>query len=185
MAAVCSAGPCDKMSNSYRAAVLRLGGWEPTGSDLVSSKLCAAPVLTQKLQLALLGMSTECVDPWTGGPQGQALSPGGQYGALASGSCLPPSASASWSLPRWRAYLAAAVLCYINLLNYMNWFIIPGEEGRGTPTLQARDCAPMVAFLPAPFLLLGPISDGFAPGSGLQPLLNGPKPEWGHNVCGT
>ncbi|XP_006922276.1 protein spinster homolog 3 isoform X1 [Pteropus alecto] len=33
---------------------------------------------------------------------------------------------APWSLPRWRAYLAAAVLCYINLLNYMNWFIIAG-----------------------------------------------------------
>ncbi|XP_015994289.1 protein spinster homolog 3 isoform X2 [Rousettus aegyptiacus] len=31
-----------------------------------------------------------------------------------------------WSLPRWRAYVAAAVLCYINLLNYMNWFIIAG-----------------------------------------------------------
>ncbi|KAG5203592.1 hypothetical protein JEQ12_003175 [Ovis aries] len=33
---------------------------------------------------------------------------------------------APWSLPRWRAYVAAAVLCYINLLNYMNWFIIAG-----------------------------------------------------------
>ncbi|ERE68811.1 putative protein spinster [Cricetulus griseus] len=79
-----------------------------------------------RLQLALLGMATECIDPWTGGPQSQALSPDGQYGALASGRCVPPSTSASWSLPRWRAYLAAAVLCYINLLNYMNWFIIPG-----------------------------------------------------------
>nr|XP_006079733.1 protein spinster homolog 3 isoform X4 [Bubalus bubalis] len=38
----------------------------------------------------------------------------------------PPSLPAPWSLPRWRAYVAAAVLCYINLLNYMNWFIIAG-----------------------------------------------------------
>ncbi|XP_055982471.1 protein spinster homolog 3 [Sorex fumeus] len=29
-------------------------------------------------------------------------------------------------LPTWKAYVAAAVLCYINLLNYMNWFIIAG-----------------------------------------------------------
>ncbi|XP_060243326.1 protein spinster homolog 3 isoform X3 [Meriones unguiculatus] len=71
-------------------------------------------------------MSTECVSPPTGGPQSQAPSPGGQYGALASDGCRPPSTSAPGSLPRWRALLAAAVLCYINLLNYMNWFIIPG-----------------------------------------------------------
>lgn len=136
-------------------------------------------------------MATECIDPWTGGPQSQALSPDGQYGALASGRCVPPSTSASWSLPRWRAYLAAAVLCYINLLNYMNWFIIPGKERRGGPgwylqvfpTLQAHDCAPMVAFLPAPSLLLEHISGGFTPVSGLQPVLNGPKPEWG-TMCG-
>lgn len=42
-----------------------------------------------------------------------------------------PSMPAPWSLPRWRAYVAAAVLCYINLLNYMNWFIIAGEAGAG------------------------------------------------------
>ncbi|XP_040605025.1 protein spinster homolog 3 isoform X3 [Mesocricetus auratus] len=89
-------------------------------------QLCSAPVLTQRLQLALLGMATECTDPCMGGTQSQALNPDGHYGALASGRCVPSSASASWSLPRWRAYLAAAVLCYINLLNYMNWFIIPG-----------------------------------------------------------
>ncbi|XP_057632034.1 protein spinster homolog 3 isoform X1 [Chionomys nivalis] len=71
-------------------------------------------------------MSTECIDPWAGRPQSQTQSPGGGYGALASGGCLPPPTSASWNLPRWRASLAAAVLCYINLLNYMNWFIIPG-----------------------------------------------------------
>ncbi|XP_075847865.1 protein spinster homolog 3 isoform X3 [Microtus pennsylvanicus] len=89
-------------------------------------QLCSAPVLARRLQLSLLGMSTECIDPWTGGPQSQTQSPGGGYGTLASGGCLPPPTSASWNLPRWRASLAAAVLCYINLLNYMNWFIIPG-----------------------------------------------------------
>lgn len=124
-------------------------------------QLCLAPVLARRLQLSLLGMSTECIDPSTGGPQSQTQSLGAGYGALASGGCLPPPTSASWNLPRWRASLAAAVLCYINLLNYMNWFIIPGEQGRDDPgqdlqvppTLQAHDCAPTVTFLPAPILL--------------------------------
>ncbi|XP_037843370.2 protein spinster homolog 3 isoform X4 [Chlorocebus sabaeus] len=64
------------------------------------------------------GMSAECPEPGPGGPQGQCLGPGRQ--------CPPPITPAPWSLPRWRAYVAAAVLCYINLLNYMNWFIIAG-----------------------------------------------------------
>nr|XP_048304629.1 protein spinster homolog 3 isoform X1 [Myodes glareolus] len=89
-------------------------------------QLCLAPVLARRLQLSLLGMSSECIDPLTGGPQSQTQSLGAGYGALASGGCLPSPTSASWNLPRWRASLAAAVLCYINLLNYMNWFIIPG-----------------------------------------------------------
>uniref|UniRef100_A0A287D121 SPNS lysolipid transporter 3, sphingosine-1-phosphate (putative) n=1 Tax=Ictidomys tridecemlineatus TaxID=43179 RepID=A0A287D121_ICTTR len=69
-------------------------------------------------------MSAECPDPGPEEPQSQALRPGGHYGTLVSGQCPPPSTPARWSLPRWRAYVAAAVLCYINLLNYMNWFII-------------------------------------------------------------
>nr|XP_037843371.1 protein spinster homolog 3 isoform X5 [Chlorocebus sabaeus] len=64
------------------------------------------------------GMSAECPEPGPGGPQGQCLGPGRQ--------CPPPITPAPWSLPRWRAYVAAAMLCYINLLNYMNWFIIAG-----------------------------------------------------------
>lgn len=36
--------------------------------------------------------------------------------------------------------MAAAVLCYINLLNYMNWFIIAGEE-EAAP-LAAPTCLP-------------------------------------------
>jgi hypothetical protein len=38
---------------------------------------------------------------------------------------------AQWSLARWRAYVVTVVLCYINLLNYMNWFVIAGEEWMG------------------------------------------------------
>ncbi|KAM9208562.1 LOW QUALITY PROTEIN: protein spinster homolog 3 [Dugong dugon] len=56
------------------------------------------------------------------GPEGLSR----HYGALASDHQPPSTAPVSWSLPRWRAYVAAAVLCYINLLNYMNWFIIAG-----------------------------------------------------------
>ncbi|XP_060999145.1 protein spinster homolog 3 isoform X5 [Dama dama] len=57
------------------------------------------------------------------GLHGQSPGPGGHSRAMDTG---PPSMPAPWSLPRWRAYVAAAVLCYINLLNYMNWFIIAG-----------------------------------------------------------
>ncbi|XP_045231534.2 protein spinster homolog 3 isoform X4 [Macaca fascicularis] len=64
------------------------------------------------------GMSAECPEPGPGGAKGQSPGPGRQ--------CPPPITPAPWSLPRWRAYVAAAVLCYINLLNYMNWFIIAG-----------------------------------------------------------
>uniref|UniRef100_A0A8C0TIP0 SPNS lysolipid transporter 3, sphingosine-1-phosphate (putative) n=2 Tax=Canis lupus familiaris TaxID=9615 RepID=A0A8C0TIP0_CANLF len=61
-------------------------------------------------------MSTECGEPGPGGP----------LGGSGPGQCPPPTASTPWSLPRWRACVAAAVLCYINLLNYMNWFIVAG-----------------------------------------------------------
>ncbi|KAF3813429.1 hypothetical protein GH733_018582 [Mirounga leonina] len=61
-------------------------------------------------------MSAECWEP----------RPGGHPWASGAGLCPPGTASAPWNLPRWRAWLAAAVLCYINLLNYMNWFIIAG-----------------------------------------------------------
>ncbi|XP_023386136.1 protein spinster homolog 3 [Pteropus vampyrus] len=71
-------------------------------------------------------MSAECWDPGPDGPQGWSLGSGGHSGASGSSQCPPLTMPAPWSLPRWRAYLAAAVLCYINLLNYMNWFIIAG-----------------------------------------------------------
>ncbi|KAB0363210.1 hypothetical protein FD754_007366 [Muntiacus muntjak] len=67
------------------------------------------------------GMSVEFRQPE--GLHGQSPGPGGHSRATDTG---PPSMPAPWSLPRWRAYVAAAVLCYINLLNYMNWFIIAG-----------------------------------------------------------
>lgn len=76
-------------------------------------------------------MSAECPDPGPGGLQGQSPGPGRHYGALASGQCPPPSMPAQWSLARWRAYVVTVVLCYINLLNYMNWFVIAGEEWMG------------------------------------------------------
>lgn len=61
----------------------------------------------------------KCGEPGLEGPQGQSPE-------LGSGQCPSPTTLAPWSLSRWRVYLAAAVLCYINLLNYMNWFIIAG-----------------------------------------------------------
>lgn len=78
-------------------------------------------------------MSAECGEPGPKGLQGWSPGPGGHSRAMGSGPCPSPSTPTPWSLPRWRAYVAAAVLCYINLLNYMNWFIIAGEEGDGHP----------------------------------------------------
>uniref|UniRef100_A0A8C9JUQ0 SPNS lysolipid transporter 3, sphingosine-1-phosphate (putative) n=1 Tax=Panthera tigris altaica TaxID=74533 RepID=A0A8C9JUQ0_PANTA len=66
------------------------------------------------------GMSAECGEPGPEGPQGPSPGPGGLPG------CPPRTTAAPWSLPLWRAHAAAAVLCYVNLLNYMHWFIIPG-----------------------------------------------------------
>ncbi|XP_042536536.1 LOW QUALITY PROTEIN: protein spinster homolog 3 [Dipodomys spectabilis] len=71
-------------------------------------------------------MSAVCPRPGPQGPQDQSMGPEGHFGALASGQCSLVSSPSPWSLPRWRAYVAAVVLCYINLLNYMNWFIIAG-----------------------------------------------------------
>ncbi|KAG8517067.1 Protein spinster-3, partial [Galemys pyrenaicus] len=67
-----------------------------------------------------------CVQPGTEGPQGQSLGKDGHSGRTGSSQCAPPTMPSPWSLHLWKAYLALAVLCYINLLNYMNWFIISG-----------------------------------------------------------
>ncbi|KAF6097347.1 putative sphingolipid transporter 3 (putative) [Phyllostomus discolor] len=71
-------------------------------------------------------MSGECQEPGPQGLQGGFPGSGGHSGALGSGQCPHPTTPVPWSLPRWRAYVAAGVLCYTNLLNYMNWFIIAG-----------------------------------------------------------
>ncbi|XP_006863537.1 PREDICTED: protein spinster homolog 3 [Chrysochloris asiatica] len=62
----------------------------------------------------------------TGNPESGSEGRGQHYGAVASEQRSSLTGHTPWSLPRWRAYVAAAVLCYINLLNYMNWFIIAG-----------------------------------------------------------
>ncbi|KAM8818284.1 protein spinster homolog 3 isoform 1-T1 [Rhynchonycteris naso] len=71
-------------------------------------------------------MSEECQEPGPEGSQGRSPGSGGHSEASGSGKCPPPTTPTTWSLPRWRAYVAAAVLCYTNLLNYMNWFVIAG-----------------------------------------------------------
>ncbi|XP_022380469.1 protein spinster homolog 3 isoform X3 [Enhydra lutris kenyoni] len=52
--------------------------------------------------------------------------PGRQPGTSGAGVWAPRTVSGPWSLSRGRAHAAAAVLCYVNLLNYMNWSIIAG-----------------------------------------------------------
>uniref|UniRef100_A0A8C7BK86 SPNS lysolipid transporter 3, sphingosine-1-phosphate (putative) n=3 Tax=Neovison vison TaxID=452646 RepID=A0A8C7BK86_NEOVI len=52
--------------------------------------------------------------------------PGRQPGASGTGAWAPRTVSGPWSLSHGRARVAAAVLCYVNLLNYMNWFIVAG-----------------------------------------------------------
>lgn len=93
------------------------------------------------------GMSGECQEPGPEGPQGGSPGSGGHSGALGSGHCPHPTTPAPWSLPRWRAYVAAGVLCYTNLLNYMNWFIIAGEEGDRHPR-QPLPIHPLTALPP-------------------------------------
>lgn len=122
--------------SAVRVAAFRLGSWETTGSDSIQNRCILAPacLLGQKLQPGKVwGMSEECQEPGPDGPQGGSPGSGGYSGALGSGQCSHPTTPAPWSLPRWRAYAAAGVLCYINLLNYMNWFIIAGEEGDRHP----------------------------------------------------
>lgn len=109
----------------------------------------ATPLPGRELQADQVGgMAVECPDPGTEGPQDRSLGSGGHYGALGSGPCPPPTAPTPWSLPRWRAYVAAAVLCYANLLNYMNWFIVAGEEGDRHPG-QPLLLHPLAALTPA------------------------------------
>jgi len=50
------------------------------------------------------------------------------YGATAAHVRQGPFVSGSRNDPAKRAYLTAAVLCYANLINFMDWFIVPGES---------------------------------------------------------
>lgn len=68
-------------------------------------------------------MSAECPEP---GPHLPFLGSGEHTRTSEADQCSPLIKPGPWSLPTWRAYVAAAVLCYINMLNYMNWFIIAG-----------------------------------------------------------
>lgn len=148
-----------------------------------------ASVPGQELGLRGWGMSTECGEPGPGGP----------LGGSGPGQCPPPTASTPWSLPRWRACVAAAVLCYINLLNYMNWFIVAGEEGmhRGsTCSLHGPSCChqPRPAAHSIPWMAASVLQTIFSPlgefqpspaegGGVLQPAPGGP-PAAGAGRCG-
>ncbi|XP_071621362.1 protein spinster homolog 3-like isoform X9 [Heliangelus exortis] len=48
------------------------------------------------------------------------------YGATAAQVRQGPLVSVSRSGSMKRAYVTAAVLCYVNLINFMDWFIVPG-----------------------------------------------------------
>lgn len=50
------------------------------------------------------------------------------YGATATHVRQRPFVSVSRNGPAKRDYLIAAVLCYGNLINFMDWFIVPGES---------------------------------------------------------
>uniref|UniRef100_A0A6I8NLM2 Major facilitator superfamily (MFS) profile domain-containing protein n=1 Tax=Ornithorhynchus anatinus TaxID=9258 RepID=A0A6I8NLM2_ORNAN len=49
-----------------------------------------------------------------------------EYGTAASGPGRTPPPSATWTISNRRLHFAVAVLCYVNLLNYMNWFLVAG-----------------------------------------------------------
>lgn len=50
------------------------------------------------------------------------------YGATATHVRQGTFVSVSRNDPAKRDYLIAAVLCYANLINFMDWFIVPGES---------------------------------------------------------
>ncbi|XP_059005486.1 protein spinster homolog 3 isoform X9 [Mustela lutreola] len=72
------------------------------------------------------GTGTQAVMDGGTSAESRVPRPGRQPGASGEGAWAPRMVSSPWSLSRGRARAAAAVLCYINLLNYMNWFIVAG-----------------------------------------------------------
>lgn len=75
--------------------------------------------------------------------------PGRQPGASGTGAWAPRTVSGPWSLSHGRARVAAAVLCYVNLLNYMNWFIVAGEVALVDGTLGST-CGRQLTDAPLP-----------------------------------
>uniref|UniRef100_A0A8C3KPX7 Sphingolipid transporter 3 (putative) n=1 Tax=Calidris pygmaea TaxID=425635 RepID=A0A8C3KPX7_9CHAR len=70
-------------------------------------------------------MQTPCAHESTG-LQSQPPPEEQNYGATAAHVRQGPFVSASRNPPAKRQYLIAAVLCYANLINFMDWFIVPG-----------------------------------------------------------
>ncbi|XP_051665275.1 protein spinster homolog 3 isoform X2 [Manacus candei] len=60
------------------------------------------------------------------GLQLQALLEGQNYGAAAGGGTRCPAVPAPRNSPAVRDCLVVAVLCFGNLINFMDWFIVPG-----------------------------------------------------------
>lgn len=50
------------------------------------------------------------------------------YGATETHERQGPFVSVSRNSPAKRDYLTVGVLCYANLINFMDWFIVPGES---------------------------------------------------------
>lgn len=50
------------------------------------------------------------------------------YGATEAHERQGPFVSVSRNRPAKRGYLTVGVLCYANLINFMDWFIVPGES---------------------------------------------------------
>lgn len=60
------------------------------------------------------------------------------YGSIASDpeQNQPLTTNINDNMPsRWRSYIAVAVLCYVNLLNYMDRYTIAGKVGSSTSTV--------------------------------------------------
>lgn len=58
----------------------------------------------------------------------QALLEGQNYGAAAAEGTQCPSVSVARNNPAKRDCLVVAVLCFGNLINFIDWFIVPGED---------------------------------------------------------
>lgn len=58
----------------------------------------------------------------------QPLLEGQNYGAAAVDGTQRPSVSVSRNNPAKRDCLVVAMLCFGNLINFIDWFIVPGES---------------------------------------------------------